>query len=147
MAQSLADVLIHLVFSTKNREPLISPSAGARLHPYFGATLRNVGCPPIEIGGVADHVHLLFRLDRKLAIAEVAEKVKTSSSKWMKGHVPGFAWQAGYGAFSVGSRDRMGLVAYIRNQEAHHRKVSFQDELRALLREAGMEVDERYLWD
>jgi putative transposase len=142
--QSLAVILVHLVFSTKCRDPAIVPEVRQDLHKYLGGTLGNMGCPPMQVGGTDDHVHLLFRLSRTLTMAEVVEKVKSSSSKWMG---PTFAWQSGYGAFSVSASDATGVVAYIQNQEEHHRRVTFQDEFRALLAEAGMEFDERYVWD
>ncbi len=148
MPQSLAAVLIHAVFSTKDRRPWLTPDIRQELHPYFVGVLANIGCPSIQTGGTADHVHTLFRLSRTKSVAQVIEKVKTSTSKWVKTKgARDFAWQSGYGAFSVGSGEADRIAAYIRNQEEHHRKVTFQDELRGLLREAGMDFDERYLWD
>ncbi|MCE7900943.1 MAG: IS200/IS605 family transposase [Armatimonadetes bacterium ATM1] len=148
MPQSLAAVLIHAVFSTKDRRPWLTPDIRQELHPYLVGVLANIGCPSIQTGGTADHVHTLFRLSRTASVAQVIEKVKTSTSKWVKTKgARDFAWQSGYGAFSVGSGEADRIVAYIRNQEEHHRKVTFQDELRGLLREAGMDFDERYLWD
>jgi putative transposase len=148
MPQSLSNVVVHLVFSTKNRTPNLTPEIRYELHPYLAGVLRNAGCVPVQIGGVEDHVHLLFRASRTLTLAQIVEKLKTSSAKWLK--TKGrrdFTWQGGYGAFSV-SPNLVGPVAeYIRDQEAHHRKVTFQDELRALLKEARVEPDERYLWD
>lgn len=107
-----------------------------------------MGCPPIQIGGVEDHVHLLFNLSRTETIAKVVEEVKTGSSKWLKScGIREFAWQTGYAALSV-SPDAVGAAsAYVRSQEERHAKATFQDELRALLREHGLEFDERYLWD
>jgi REP element-mobilizing transposase RayT len=146
--QSLSDVLVHIVFSTKNRTPWITPELRRELYPYLGAVLREMGCTPIQIGGVEDHVHVLLVLSRTVTIAQVVEKVKTSSSKWIKTKgVPAFAWQGGYGAFSVAASQKDAVTAYIRGQEEHHRKVSFQDELRALLTEHGIAWDERYVWD
>jgi len=147
MPQSLSNVLLHLVFSTKGRTPWIDPEIRAELYPYIGATLRGHDCPVLQIGGIEDHVHILARLSRSMTIAQLVQKAKTSSSKWMKAKVPGFAWQAGYGAFSVSPNDVQAVVKYIQDQEQHHAKFSFQDELRRLLREAGIEPDERYLWD
>jgi putative transposase len=148
MPQSLANVLVHIVFSTKDRTPWLSPDIREALFPYLGGILRNIECPLLQIGGVEDHVHLLIRLPRTMTIAQFVEKVKTSTSKWLKTRgVSEFAWQAGYGAFSIGASDTETTVRYIQNQEEHHRKVSFQEELRALLREAGIEFDERYVWD
>ncbi|MEQ1933032.1 MAG: IS200/IS605 family transposase [Fimbriimonadaceae bacterium] len=148
MPQSLADLNIHLVFSTKHRSPLLTDNIRPQLYPYLGGILRNINCHPIQIGGVADHVHILFGLSRTLSMAQLVEKVKTASTKWLKENgSPDFAWQLGYGALSVGSREVEQMTAYIRGQEKHHATMSYQDELRSLLQEAGLEFDERYLWD
>lgn len=148
MPQSLSRIMIHLIFSTKGRAPLLSPEIRDQLFPYFTGILRNHGCQAIRIGGVEDHVHLLFALSRTLSVAQVTEKLKTSSTKWIKSTWSiDFAWQGGYGAFSVGRTETDRIVAYIANQEQHHRTASFQDELRKLLEESGIEYDERYLWD
>jgi REP element-mobilizing transposase RayT len=120
------------------------------LHPYLAGTLDNIECPSLQVGGIEDHVHLLFGLSRKLAIAEVTEKVKTSSSKWIKtkgADFGDFHWQAGYGAFSVSQSDADTVVAYIRNQPQHHQKMTFQDEYRQLLKRYQVPFDERYVWD
>ncbi|CAN5426582.1 IS200/IS605 family transposase [soil metagenome] len=147
MPQSLANVVLHLVFSTKNRQPVLTTVFCNELHPYLTGALTNLGCTPIQVGGVEDHVHLLFRMTRTKSIAEVAENLKTGSSKWLKTKgIPGFAWQSGYGVFSVGSND-LDAAAYVRNQPAHHARVSFQDGFRLLLQESGLEFDERYVWD
>jgi len=147
MPQPLSNVLVHLVFSTKRRNPRITPTIRRELNPYLTAVLKNHDCPALQIGGVEDHVHVLLQLSRKMSIAEVVEKVKTSSSKWAKPKDPEFAWQAGYGAFSVSPFQSDGVIGYIQDQEAHHRGLSFQDEYRELLRLAGMALDERYAWD
>ena len=150
MPQSLSRVLVHLVFSTKNREPLLTPEVRAELFPYLSVVLNNDGCPSLRVGGVADHVHLLFGLSRTRTIAEVVENVKTSSSKWVKTRDPALAhfhWQAGYGAFSVSPSDSAEVVAYIEGQEEHHSGTTFQDEFRDHLRRDGVDWDERYVWD
>jgi|SRR5579862_1268131 len=147
MPQSLSNVALHVVFSTKHRNPYLTPEIRAELFPYLGAVLKNFECPPIQIGGVDDHIHLLFLMARTVTIAQAVEKVKTSSSKWMKTKNPEFAWQAGYGVFSVGREDRDGAIRYIRNQDEHHRKLSFQDEYREMLRLAAVPFDEQYVWD
>lgn len=148
MPQSLATVLVHAVFSTKDRTPWLTPELRQELHPYVVGVLANIGCPSIQTGGVEDHVHLLFQLSRTMSLAQVIERTKTSTSNWLKTKGPtDFAWQAGYGAFSVGPAEVDRIVAYIKSQEEHHRRVTFQDELRGLLRESGMDFDERYLWD
>ena len=148
MPQSLSNILLHLVFSTKNRTPWLSQEIRNELYPYLGAVMRNNGCVPIQIGGVEDHVHILFVLPRTTTVAQIVESTKTSSSKWAKSNgVPGFAWQSGYGVFSITPSQREAVVEYIQSQEGHHRNHDFQDEFRALLEEAGVEFDERYVWD
>ena len=149
MPQSLSKVLVHLVFSTKHREPLISPDIRPRLHGYVMGILENLKSPSIQTGGVADHVHILFALGRTMSQAEIVEEVKKSSSKWMKtdGGVPGFSWQAGYDAFSIGGSQVETVVRYIQNQEEHHRKVTFQDEFRKFLERYQVAYDEKYVWD
>jgi putative transposase len=148
MPQSLARVLIHLVFSTKNREPFISAEQSDRAFDYLGGTLNSLGCPVVVVGGVADHVHLLFVMSRTIAICKVVEELKKESSKWAKDHIhPDFYWQNGYGAFSVSPSNVPQVVTYIENQEAHHRKQTFQDEFREMLRKHGIEWDEKYVWD
>jgi REP element-mobilizing transposase RayT len=148
MSQSLARVLIHLVFSTKNRELFITPEKRERLFAYLGGTLNAIDCPVVTVGGMPDHVHVLFVLGRTVALSKAVEEVKKESSKWAKEHIhPQFYWQNGYGAFSVSASNIKRVKAYIDNQEKHHRKMSFQDEFRALLRRHGMTWDERYVWD
>jgi len=149
MPQSLSKVLVHLIFSTKHREPLIGEDIRPRLHAYIVGILDNLKSPSLQTGGVADHVHILFALGRTVSQANVVEEVKKSSSKWMKaeGGVPGFTWQSGYGAFSIGESQTGTVIRYIRNQEQHHRKVSFQDEFRKFLERYKVAYDERYVWD
>ena len=151
MPQSLAKVLLHVVFSTKNRAPLLREKAlRAELHRYIGGILTNLDCQPLIGGGVEDHVHILFVLSRTHPIADVIKETKRASSIWLKQRAPDlgdFAWQAGYGAFSIGFSQVDAVTAYIAEQEEHHRKVSFQDEFRELLRRYQIEYDERYVWD
>ena len=148
MPQSLAKVLVHLVYSTKNRERLIPRDLCPQLYAYLVGILGNLKCPSIQTGGMADHVHVFFRLGRTVALSDVVEEVKKSSSKWMKTQgVPSFAWQAGYGAFSIGEAQAATVVRYIQNQEEHHRTLSFQDEFRHFLTAYRVTFDERYLWD
>jgi REP element-mobilizing transposase RayT len=150
MPQSFACLHYHIVFSTKGREPSLSADLRPRLFEYFGGILRaHDGCL-VAAGGVEDHVHLLAGLSREMAVADALRLLKTNSSKWIHDTIAGaesFAWQAGYGAFTV-SLSQMGVVrAYLARQEEHHRTQTFQDEFRALLRRHGIEFDERYLWD
>jgi putative transposase len=150
MSQSLALVIVHLVFSTKDRQPLLGASIRPALHAYLATVARNAGCECYRDGGVADHVHLAIRLSRTVTIAKLVEELKTSSSKWVKAQAPGlavFSWQRGYGAFSVGPSDLDALRAYIDGQEEHHRTRTFQEEYRAFLTKYAVEFDERYVWD
>jgi putative transposase len=150
MPQSLASVLIHLVFSTKHRRPFITPAIETELHKYMATVFRGCDSPALLIGGYEDHIHALFSLSRKWAIADVVEEVKTSSSKWIKtkgADFRQFHWQSGYGAFSVSQSNAAKVKNYIANQKEHHGKQSFQDELRQFLEKHGVEFDERYVWD
>jgi putative transposase len=150
MAQSLAFLLVHVIFSTKDREPFLNVAVRPELYAYLGGVARNSGCECDRIGGVADHVHLAVRLSRTVTAAELVEQLKGSSSKWLKTRSPElakFAWQRGYGVFSVGPSDLDKLMRYIDSQETHHKKQSFQEEFRAFLKRYGVENDERYLWD
>lgn len=150
MPQSLVRLDVHLIFSTKNRRPLITNDVRDALHAYMATVLRNMGCPAEIINSVEDHAHILFTLGRTVALASAVEEVKKSSSRWMKTQGEGlgeFAWQAGYGAFGVSASRREAVRAYVANQREHHRTVTFQDELREFLRRHGVEFDERYVWD
>jgi REP element-mobilizing transposase RayT len=150
MPQSLAFVLVHVIFSTKDRMPVLDASVRPALHAYLATVARNSQCECYRVGGVADHVHLAIRLSRTTTVAELVEQLKSSSSKWLKTQSPGlkkFAWQRGYAAFSVGPTDMNALIEYIAGQDDHHRKGSFQDELRVFLKRYGVEFDERYIWD
>jgi len=146
--QSLTFLLIHIIFSTKDRAPLIHDEIRPELHAYLATVARNQGCECYRVGGVADHVHLALHLSRTANIANVVQTLKSSSSQWMKTkNIPTFAWQRGYGAFTLGRSDLETLLLYIDNQEQHHKKLTFQDEFRAVLQRYGIEADERYVWD
>jgi putative transposase len=150
MPQSLSNILTHLVFSTKNREPWLAGMAASEIHPYLAGVLNHLDCPSLQVGGSADHVHLFFRLARTRTIAEVVEALKTSSSKWLKTKGPefaGFHWQSGYGAFSVSQSDAEAVISYVSNQPEHHRKVTFQEEYRRFIDRSRIPYDERYVWD
>jgi REP element-mobilizing transposase RayT len=151
MAHSLAQIYLHIIFSTKGRRPYLqNPALRAELHRYLGGTCRELDSPALIVGGVADHVHILCRLSRTHAVAEVIRELKRESSKWIKGkasELADFHWQDGYGAFSVSPAHVGALTTYIANQEEHHRTESFQDELRRILKKYGVEYDERYMWD
>lgn len=150
MPQSLSSILVHLVFSTRFREPFIKPEVESNLHAYLAGVFRDCKCPSLIIGGMPDHLHALFSLHRTWAISDLVEEVKKSSSKWVKTQgkeYQGFQWQGGYGAFSVSQSAARDVKEYIANQKHHHKKVSFQDEFRALLKKYEIEFDERYVWD
>jgi REP element-mobilizing transposase RayT len=150
MPQSLSLTIVHLVFSTKDRQPCLQAEVLPQLHAYLATVARNAGCEAYRVGGVADHVHLAIRLSRTLTIAQLIEALKTASSKWLKTQSPAlaaFAWQRGYGCFSVGPADLDALRAYIDHQAEHHRTRTFQEEYRAFLTKYGVEFDERYVWD
>lgn len=150
MPQSLSAVLIHLVFSTKHREPWIKPEIEAELHAYLATIFSAQKSPAILIGGDLDHVHALFVLARTQTVASVVEEVKKSSSKWIKTQgkeYEHFQWQAGYGAFSIGQSSVDAVKKYIATQKEHHRHKSMQDEFREFLEKYKVEYDERYVWD
>jgi REP element-mobilizing transposase RayT len=148
MPQSLARTAIHLVFSTKNREPFLTPAVRNDAFTYLAGAFAAIDCPAIQVGGVADHVHALFLLARTVPLCKAVEEVKKESSKWAKDHVhPDFYWQAGYGAFSVSRSGEDRVAAYIADQEQHHAARTFQDEFRTLLRAYDLAWDEEYVWD
>lgn len=150
MPQSLSYLLVHLVFSTQGRAAVLRAELRPRLHAYLATVARNKDCECFRAGGVTDHVHLAIRISRTVTVAEWVEGLKTSSSKWIKTQSPelaDFAWQRGYGAFSVGPTDLEALMRYIDAQEEHHRRRTFQEEYRAFLKRYGVEFDERYVWD
>jgi putative transposase len=150
MPQSLAKIYLHAVFSTKNRQPLLADGWRDELFCVLGGATNSLGCQSLIVGGVADHVHLLFQLGRTLTVADAIGKIKSTSSLWIgqtRAELSEFHWQAGYAVFSVSQSSLEAVRAYIRNQPEHHRKQSFQDELREFLRRHDIEWDERYLWD
>lgn len=150
MAHSIASILVHIVFSTKNREPLITPEIETELYKYMAAIFRNHHSPSLGGNGTEDHVHFLISLARTISVADLVEEVKKSSSSWIKTKGPefeAFQWQTGYGAFSIGASGKKPLLAYIAGQKEHHKKVSFQDEFRKLLRLYEIPLDEHNDWD
>jgi len=150
MPQSIAAILVHVIFSTKNREPFIQPEIEHELFPYMSRTCQSANSPALIINGTMDHVHLLVNLGRKTAIADLVEELKSSSSGWIKSKGPNykkFYWQAGYGAFSIGQSSLVALKEYIATQKEHHRVKTFQEEYREFLKRYEMAYDERYVWD
>ena len=149
MAQSLAKVLVHLIFSTKERRCLIAEDIREELNAYLVGVLRNHDSPALAVNGVTDHMHILFRLSRNYAVSTIVEEVKKASSKWIKTKGPlytRFHWQDGYAAFSIGKSGEQDARRYIASQNEHHRQTSFQDELRAFLQKYDVGYDERYVW-
>jgi putative transposase len=149
MSQSLALVLVHIIFSTKNRVPFLqSAELRSELHAYLTGTLRGLECDPLQVGGVEDHVHILCGLSRKISLAELVKNLKTSSTRILKGKGhDGFSWQSGYAVFSVSQSARESVFSYVAKHDIHHRRINFQDEFRALLSKHGVRFDERYMWD
>jgi putative transposase len=138
----------HLVFSTKERRPLIETAWRGRLHAYLGGAVRACGGVAEAVGGTDDHVHLLVGLRATHRLADVLREIKQSSSRWAHETVGAnkFAWQEGYGAFTVSVSNLARVRAYVAGQEEHHRRKTFQEEYLALLRQSGVEYDERFLW-
>ncbi|MGH7596470.1 MAG: IS200/IS605 family transposase [bacterium] len=149
MPQSLARILVHVVFSMKHRQPLIKPEIEDELFKYMCGTLREHESPALAINGTEDHVHILISLSRKVALSDLLEEAKKSSSKWIKTKGPeykNFYWQNGFGAFSIGESGVPALKKYIAEQKEHHLKKTFQEEFREFLKLYNIEYDERYVW-
>lgn len=150
MGQSLVKNYIHIIFSTKNRQPLILPEFETDLFRYLGGVCRNLESPSLIVGGFLDHVHILCLHSKKMALIKTVEHLKTESSKWMKTRsesLKNFYWQDGYGAFSVNPSQVEIVMKYIENQREHHQNKDFQSEFRAILKKYKVEYDERYVWD
>jgi putative transposase len=152
MPQSLAKVIVHIIYSSKHRRPwLRDPKLRSELYAYNATILKeNVDSPAILINGVEDHIHILCLLSRKFAIMDVIKKSKTETSKWLKKQSTAYAdfqWQAGYGIFSVSLSNIAEVKRYIADQEEHHKRMSFQEEFREICRRHRIEIDERYVWD
>jgi REP element-mobilizing transposase RayT len=145
MGSTFLSLNYHIVFSTKDRRPLIQSQWLPRLHEYLGGTASGLGGIPISIGGVADHVHLLLALKSTHSLADFIRELKKASSTWSANHDRAFGWQDGYAAFTVSSTHIPRVREYIENQEAHHRKLSFQDELRRILKKNNVKFEEKYL--
>ena len=150
MGQSLVKNYVHIIFSTKHREPLILPQMEDELYKYLGGICKQMECTSIRIGGYLDHVHILCMLSKKIALMKLLEELKSHSSKWMKTKgimFKNFYWQNGYGAFSVNPAQVDRVIAYIENQKEHHKKKTFQNEYKAFLTRYQVEYNERYIWD
>ncbi len=150
MSQSLVKNLIHLIFSTKHRERTISDAVRPHLHAYMAGIFADLESPALTINSVADHVHILFELDKDTAIAKVVMEVKRGSSKWIKTQGAAFRrfyWQSGYGGFSISQSAVENVTAYIAEQDKRHQRKTFQEEFRGFLHRYEIEYDERYVWD
>ena len=150
MSQSLANIIIHVIFSTKFRKPLILPEIRSSLYNYLGGTILKLNSYLHEIGGIEDHVHLLLSLSRTMSASQLVEEIKKSSTKWIKTQgtsYQNFAWQKGYGAFSVSQSNLDSAKVYIQNQDEHHKKITFENEYRRFLTQYNIPFDERYVWD
>lgn len=150
MAQSLSKVFIHVIFSTKHREPWLDCGIRPSMHAYLATVCRDLEAEAYRVGGTADHVHLAATLPRTLTQSDLVQKLKTSSTHWLKRQdkkFAGFAWQRGYGVFSISKSQLPALVRYIADQEVHHSTRTFQDEFRMILKRYDVAFDEKYVWD
>ncbi|MBC9796847.1 transposase [Sinomicrobium weinanense] len=150
MAQSLSQIIIHIVFGTKMRYPLIKPEIENELYAYMGDTIKRNGGIPFLINGVEGHLHILSTLPKTITLAKFIEDIKRNSSRWIKTKgiaYQKFAWQRGYGAFSVSSSKKDVVYRYIARQKQHHKKTNFKEELLEFLQKYNVDYDERYLWD
>lgn len=149
MPQSLSQIYVHLVFSTKERARLIPVALQPELYAYLATALTSEDCSVLIAGGMSDHIHILLRLGRTTTISDAVKIAKVESSKWMKRvhAIPDFTWQTGYGAFSVSASSVDEVTAYIRDQERHHTTLTFQDEFRRLLERYKVDYNEAYVWD
>jgi REP element-mobilizing transposase RayT len=150
MGQSLVQIYLHLVYSTKNRLPFLkSADDRTRLYAYLAGIHKNHDSPALIIGGVDDHVHVLCRFGKTKDVSDLIRETKKESSSWIKAElsIPDFHWQGGYGAFSISPTHVPALTKYIETQEEHHRKVTFKDEFRKLCKKYSLDIDERYVWD
>jgi len=150
MAHTYTDLLVHVIFSTKDRAPLLDAELKQRLFPYMGGIIHELGALPLLINGTTDHVHILLLMPSKTGLSEIVGKVKANSSGWVHREFPGkwaFAWQTGYGAFSVSHSQKQSVLDYIADQEEHHRKISLREEFVAFLKKHEIQYDEKYLWE
>ena len=150
MPDTFSKLIYHVIFGTKHREPLITPALREELYRYVAGIVRGQDGVLFEIGGVPDHVHVVVQIRPDTAVAEMVRLIKANSSKWAneRPDSPGrFSWQRGYGAFTVSLSQLEGVREYVRNQEQHHRRRTFQEEFVEFLNRHGIEFDERYLWD
>lgn len=147
MPKTYTNLLFHIVFSTKGRFPYITKEFQERLYEYIGGTIRGLGGICIEIGGVADHVHLIVKLKPNYDVSKFIQDLKPPVTKWAREHVhPKFEWQDGFGAFTIGESQIASVRRYIQNQQDHHKKTVFDEEFKMMLESANIQFDEQYLW-
>jgi REP element-mobilizing transposase RayT len=149
MGQSLSKVYLHIVFGTKHWESFIKPSIEAELYSYLAGTCHQLDCATLAVNGHLNHVHILCRLSKTITIADLLQKIKSNSSKWMKtkdDEIEEFSWQDGYAAFSISESDLTSVSRYIDQQKEHHQNIGYKEEIRNLLNEHGIEIDEKYFW-
>ena len=150
MGHNFTNLLTHVIFSTKDRVPHIKPELKADLHAYMGGIVRKINGKTVIVDGTGDHVHLLLWMPPKVSISETLRVLKSNSSRWLnqkRSGSPAFAWQTGYGAFSVSHSSAPTVARYIRTQEEHHQRISFQEEFVSFLKKNGIDYDERYIWE
>jgi len=147
MSSTLTRILIHLVFSTRDRMPLITPDVRGKLYEYIRGIVHRKEASLFEIGGVPDHVHILVQIDPTMPLSGLVQNIKGGSSRWVKAHSKSFYWQRGYGAFSVSESNRLVVERYIQNQETHHARHTFQSEFIQLLKRHGVPYEEEHVWD
>lgn len=149
MAHTFYQNYYHLIWSTKNRQPMILPEYKNRIFEYLGGSLKTLGCTSLQVGGVSDHIHILAAIPPKYAVSEIIRDIKVCSSKWINSSLPNvkeFSWQEGYGSFSVSSSQKEAVTSYILDQEKHHKTRTFKDEFVEFLNLHEIEFDEKYLW-
>lgn len=147
MSHTCGNILLHIVFSTHQRRPTIRDEVRSEVFAYLGGIVRELNGTALIVNGTENHVHMLVRIRPAHSAAEIARVVKTNSSRWIREYIPDFAWQIGYGAFSVSESSVPAVTKYIANQQEHHKRYSFEDEFRLFLKKNKIVVDERYLWD
>ncbi len=150
MPQSLSKIVLHIVFSTKYRAPLLFPEFEDEMYKYLAAACKALKSHAIKVGGAEDHIHIAATLPRTVTVSKLLEEIKKNSSKWYKGkdlRLKNFEWQCGYAAFSFSESHVQNLIRYIERQKEHHRKRNYQEEVRKFLKLYNVEYDERYIWD
>jgi REP element-mobilizing transposase RayT len=150
MPQSLSQVVIHIIFSTKQREPFLDEKIIKEVHGYLASCARELDWECYRVGGIEDHVHLAVRQPRTGSLSDFMGHIKRTSTKWIRNkddQYQSFSWQGGYGAFSVGYSQLENLIRYIDNQKEHHQKMTTQDEFRMFLNKYQIDYDEQYVWD